>query len=149
MPSSPAQAGTRRLRVDARCSCSTWACRTTLLASPLPQRLVRALCPHCKRPQALEPAQSAALFDDDEASPDNPTTYLPVGCLPCRRTGPYALLPVSAGLRALIRNDMGLAGFSRAAHAEGLCTLRRTALERVAEGLVTIEEVLPVLPSRE
>jgi general secretion pathway protein E len=49
-------------------------------------------------------------------------------------------------LRGLIRADMDLAGFNRAARAEGVRTLRQAGLEKVAQGLTTIEEVLSVLP---
>ena len=73
----------------------------------------------------------------------------------CRRTGYmgriglYELLPLGSRLRALITRDMDLAAFSRAARGEGLRTLRRTGLEKVAAGLTTIEEVLSVLPPAE
>ncbi|RBK24050.1 type II/IV secretion system protein, partial [Xanthomonas oryzae pv. oryzae] len=73
----------------------------------------------------------------------------------CRRTGYlgrvglYELLPVTPHLRTLIRPDTELASFSQAARGEGLRTLRRTGLEKVAAGLTTIEEVLSVLPPRE
>ncbi|MGH8036303.1 MAG: GspE/PulE family protein [Stenotrophomonas sp.] len=127
-----------------------------LLASTLngilAQRLVRTLCPHCKVPKALSAAQWAVLADADEALPQAPTPYAPAGCLDCRRTGYlgrvglYELLPLGSRLRGLIRADMDLAGFSRAARAEGLRTLRRAGLEKVAAGLTTIEEVLTVLP---
>ncbi|GHH61027.1 GspE/PulE family protein [[Pseudomonas] boreopolis] len=121
----------------------------------LAQRLVRTLCPHCKRPHALDDADWAALREPGEALPARVTTYAPAGCLECRRTGYlgrvglYELLPVTPALRALIRADMDLASFSRAARGEGLRTLRRTGLEKVAEGLTTIEEVLSVLPPAE
>jgi len=121
----------------------------------LAQRLVRTLCPHCKRPHPLSDADWSAIREPGEALPELVTTYAPVGCLECRRTGYmgrvglYELLPVTAALRALIRADMDLAGFSRAARGEGLRTLRRTGLEKVAEGLTTIEEVLSVLPPKE
>jgi general secretion pathway protein E len=127
-----------------------------LLASTLngilAQRLVRTLCPHCKVPKALSAAQWAVLADANEALPQAPTPYAPAGCLDCRRTGYlgrvglYELLPLGSRLRGLIRADMDLAGFSRAARAEGLRTLRRAGLEKVAAGLTTIEEVLTVLP---
>ena len=42
-----------------------------------------------------------------------------------------------------------LAGFAAGARAEGMRTLRRAGLEKVAEGLTTIEEVRSVLPPRE
>lgn len=118
----------------------------------LAQRLVRTLCPHCKVPKPLNAAQWAVLADADEALPESPTPYAPAGCLDCRRTGYmgrvglYELLPLSSRLRGLIRADMDLAGFNRAARAEGVRTLRRAGLEKVAAGLTTIEEVLSVLP---
>ncbi|MGN7836746.1 GspE/PulE family protein [Stenotrophomonas sp. 22385] len=118
----------------------------------LAQRLVRTLCPHCKVPRPLSAVQWAALADADEALPESPTPYAPAGCLDCRRTGYmgrvglYELLPLTSRLRGLIRADMDLAGFSRAARAEGVRTLRRAGLEKVAAGLTTIEEVLSVLP---
>lgn len=117
----------------------------------LAQRLVRTLCPHCKVPKPLSAAQWAVLADADEALPESPTPYAPAGCLDCRRTGYmgrvglYELLPLSSRLRGLIRADMDLAGFNRAARAEGVRTLRRAGLEKVAAGLTTIEEVLSVL----
>lgn len=121
----------------------------------LAQRLVRTLCHHCKRPCKLTDTDWAVLRDAEEALPDAITSYEPVGCLECRRTGYlgrvglYELLPISPRLRTLIRADMDLAGFSRVARGDGLRTLRRTGLEKVAEGLTTIEEVLSVLPPTE
>ncbi|KRG63211.1 type II secretion system protein E [Stenotrophomonas humi] len=121
----------------------------------LAQRLVRTLCPHCKVPDALSDADWAPLRDAHEALPDVVTAYAPVGCLECRRTGYmgrvglYELLPLGSRLRALITRDMDLAAFNRAARHEGLRTLRRTGLEKVAAGLTTIEEVLSVLPPSE
>ena len=121
----------------------------------LAQRLVRTLCPHCKRPHVLSDDDWAVLREPGEALPKTLDVHAPVGCLECRRTGflgrvgLYELLPVTPRLRTLIRADMDLAGFSRAAHGEGLRTLRRTGLEKVAQGLTTIEEVLSVLPPKE
>ncbi|HYG06357.1 MAG TPA: GspE/PulE family protein [Stenotrophomonas sp.] len=121
----------------------------------LAQRLVRTLCPHCKRPQPLSEHDWAAIREPGEALPEVLDTHAPVGCLECRRTGflgrvgLYELLPVTGRLRGLIRSDMDLASFSRAARGDGLRTLRRTGLEKVAQGLTTIEEVLSVLPPKE
>ncbi len=121
----------------------------------LAQRLVRTLCPHCKRADVLDDEDWAPLRDGNEALPDAIHACAPVGCLECRRTGYlgriglYELLPLGPRLRSLIRADMDLAGFSHAARAEGLRTLRRTGLEKVAQGLTTIEEVLSVLPPAE
>lgn len=121
----------------------------------LAQRLVRTLCVHCKRPHTLSEADWAAIQEPGEALPEVLTVHAPVGCLECRRTGYlgrvglYELLPVTPRLRSLIRADTDLASFSQAARGDGLRTLRRTGLEKVAAGLTTVEEVLSVLPPRE
>jgi len=118
----------------------------------LAQRLVRTLCPHCKQPDDLQPSDWEVLADGQMAYPDAATPHRPVGCLECRRTGflgrvgLYELLPLGSRLRSRIRQDMDLADFSRAARAEGLRTLRQAGLEKVAQGLTTIEEVLSVVP---
>ena len=100
----------------------------------------------------LDDEDWAPLRDGNEALPDAIHACAPVGCLECRRTGflgrigLYELLPLGSRLRGQIRADMDLAGFTRAARTEGLRTLRQAGLEKVAQGLTTIEEVLSVLP---
>ncbi|NLW95680.1 GspE/PulE family protein [Luteimonas wenzhouensis] len=121
----------------------------------LAQRLVRTLCPHCKAPRPLAPEAWRALFPGPDAPPIPTGTCGPVGCLECRKTGYlgrvgiYELMPVTPRLRALVRPDMELAAFTRAAVGEGLRTLRVAAAEKVARGLTTVEEVLTVLPPTE
>ena len=124
------------------------------LTGVLAQRLVRTLCPHCKRPQAVEPGGWEALLGADAPAPEGDTMG-PVGCLECRKTGYlgrvglYELMPITPALRKLVRPDMELAGFSRAAQSGGLRPLRAAGAAKVAQGLTTIEEVLTVLPPRD
>ena len=121
----------------------------------LAQRLLRTLCPHCKAPRRLSPEAWHALMPGPHAPPVPTTANGPVGCLECRNTGYlgrvgiYELMPVTPLLRALIRPDMELAAFTRAAVGEGLRTLRVAGAEKVAQGLTTVEEVLTVLPPTE
>ena len=121
----------------------------------LAQRLVRTLCPHCKQPRKLSGETWHALLPGPHPPPVPDTAYGPVGCLECRNTGYlgrvgiYELMPVTPLLRALIRPDMELAAFTRAAVGEGLRTLRVAGAEKVAQGLTTVEEVLTVLPPQE
>ena len=58
-------------------------------------------------------------------------------------------MPLTPQLRAMIRADMDLAAFTRAARIQGMRTLRDAGLDMVARGLTTIEEVVSVLPPRE
>jgi general secretion pathway protein E len=121
----------------------------------LAQRLVRTLCPHCKVPRAPSAEAWSALLPGTLAQPLPAAACAPVGCLECRNTGflgrvgLYELMPVTARLRALVRPDMELAGFSRAAQEDGLRTLRLAGAQKVAQGLTTVEEVLTVLPPSE
>ena len=130
-----------------------------LLASTLngvlAQRLVRTLCPHCKRPQSLAREAWRALLQDDQAPPLLDNACAAVGCLECRRTGYlgrvglYELLPISPLLRSLIRPNMDLSAFSAAAIGEGLRPLRMAGVDKVAQGLTTVEEILSILPPHE
>ena len=118
----------------------------------LAQRLVRTLCPHCRAPKPLSAEAWHALLPGPHPPPVPTTANGPVGCLECRNTGYlgrvgiYELMPVTPALRALIRPDMELAAFTRAAVGDGLRTLRMAGAEKVAQGLTTVEEVLTVLP---
>ncbi|MDH5822057.1 GspE/PulE family protein [Luteimonas sp. RD2P54] len=120
----------------------------------LAQRLVRTLCPHCRQPREVPDEAWQALLGDGARPPPGETQGA-VGCLECRNTGYlgrvglYELMPVTPALRARIRPDMELAGFTAAARQGGLRTLRDAAAAKVAQGLTTVEEVLTVLPPRE
>ncbi len=130
-----------------------------LLASTLngvlAQRLVRTLCPHCKQPQPVPREAWRALLQRDQAPPVIDNAHVAVGCLECRRTGflgrvgLYELLPISPALRRLIKPEMVLSEFTRAAVDEGMRPLRMAGADKVAEGVTTIEEILSTLPPHE
>ena len=116
------------------------------------QRLVRTLCPHCKRLNAKidEPRWKALCHPWRAEVPSR--VGAPVGCMECRktgflgRTGIYEMFRVSPSLRAMINPSIELAKFSEAALKEGMRPLRLSAAMHVARGLTTVEEVLGVLP---
>src|SRR5690554_2677901 len=120
----------------------------------LAQRLVRTLCPHCKKPAPLDDDGWAVLADGlDIAKPA--TAQAARGCLECRhsgflgRVGLYELLLITPPLRSGIRQDMDQAAFTRACVTDGMQTLRAAGAQKVAQGLTTIAEVLEVLPPPE
>ena len=96
------------------------------------QRLVRKLCPHCKK-----------------LSADG--SYQAVGCENCRSTGYrgrlalHEVLRVDKNLRALILSSRNLDEIRTAALDAGLKTLAFDAHEKVREGLTTFDEVRRVL----
>jgi general secretion pathway protein E len=118
------------------------------------QRLVRTLCPHCKRAGGMraedEAAWSRLVQPWKSAKPSQ--IYHPQGCLECRRTGYqgrlglYEILTMTQDLKALISEDMDLARLRDQAAKEGMKPLRISGARKIAAGLTTIEEVMKVAP---
>lgn len=121
------------------------------LAGVVAQRLVRTLCPYCKREAMQDPHEWNALTHGWPL-PVPAKVCAPVGCLECRntgymgRTGIYEMMPMSPCLRALISAQLDLGNFGQTALSEGMRPLRISAAEQVARGITTVQEVLAVLP---
>jgi general secretion pathway protein E len=116
------------------------------------QRLVRTLCPHCKRCDGeVDPIRWQALTHPWTIEPPK-RIGAAVGCLECRktgfmgRTGIYEMLKLTPTLRARIHPNVELAAFTEVALKEGMRPLRISAAAHVARGVTTLEEVLGVLP---
>lgn len=115
------------------------------------QRLVRTLCPHCKRKSAVSETKWHALVAPWQL-PTPAEVYQPVGCLECRNTGYlgrqgiYEILPLSPAIQAQIQTGADLAAIQSRAVKEGMRFLRIAGAEQVAAGNTTIEEVLRVAP---
>ncbi|MEB2644331.1 GspE/PulE family protein [Pseudomonas canadensis] len=105
--------------------------KATLLGV-MAQRLVRVLCPHCKR----------TLGEVHEA----------VGCVECRhsgyrgRAGVYEIMVLNQALKMLITPGADVQALRQAAIAQGMCSLRMAGLHKVETGLTTMAEVLRVTP---
>ena len=127
--------------------------QSTLLGV-MAQRLVRTLCPYCKKSEPLKSEEEAtwnALVSPWKSA--TPTSvYRPVGCLECRRTGYqgrlglYEILLMSPEVKALLGPDTDIAKLREQAMREGMKPLRVSGARKVAAGLTTIEEVLKNAP---
>ena len=101
------------------------------LLGVLAQRLVRKLCPVCKK-------------KDDHGR------YHPVGCKECSntgykgRTGVYELMTVDDPVRALIHGRAAESQILAAAEVAGLRSMREDGQRLVDEGITSLEEVLRV-----
>ena len=121
------------------------------LAGVMAQRLVRVLCPHCKKP-ATQDVDAWRVLTHGWDLPPPERVHEPAGCLECRntgflgRTGVYEMIRISARLRAMVSTNLDLAGFATVALEEGMQPLRISAAAQVARGLTTVPEVLAVLP---
>ncbi|MDD2240864.1 MAG: GspE/PulE family protein [Kiritimatiellae bacterium] len=113
------------------------------------QRLVRRLCPECKRPWKLEmPFLEHVGFPIEQLSEG--TICEPVGCETCRgtgysgRTGIYEILLVSDAIRQMVVEHQSAADIKTNALQNGMRTLRTDGWRKVLAGITTLEEVLRV-----
>ncbi|MGH8372151.1 MAG: GspE/PulE family protein, partial [Gammaproteobacteria bacterium] len=121
------------------------------LLGVIAQRLVRTLCPHCRKQTELPDEQWQALVAPWKArKPAH--VYMAVGCLECRNTGYkgrigiYEMLNLSPKLKQLLTDHFEDDALRQAAIREGMKPLRLRGAQKVAEGVTTIEEVLRVVP---
>jgi len=111
------------------------------------QRLVRRICPNCKTPDNVSPqVLSDAGFTPEEAS--TVRVYKGRGCNHCSNRGYkgrvalYEVMEVTEELRNLILVGASALELRRQAVEQGMITLRRSGLIKVAGGVTTIEEVM-------
>ena len=112
----------------------------------LAQRLIRMLCPVCKR--AYRPADDE--LRESGLRPDmhrNSIFYMSVGCDACNHTGYrgrtaiHELLDLTDNIREMIVERRPGSEVRRAAEAEGLTGLRDSALQKVFNGISTLHEI--------
>jgi type IV pilus assembly protein PilB len=115
------------------------------------QRQVRRLCLRCRRTIKVEPSLLVAAGLPPE-SPLPEVLHVPGGCEVCQGTGHDGriliceTLPVTPSLQELILAGATARKLQEAAVGEGMKTMRRSALERVCEGLISLDEVLLSIP---
>jgi type IV pilus assembly protein PilB len=113
------------------------------------QRLVRRVCSKCKVDITAE-VPSKTLIDIGFA-PDVIGTFQVFkgkGCAHCNgtgykgRVGLYEVMEISEGIRDLIMVGATAVEIKRKALEEGMLTLRLSGLEKIKNGVTTVEEVL-------
>jgi len=115
------------------------------------QRLVRILCPHCKRKTEVE-MDGWKLLTAPWKMKTPKNSYGPTGCLECRdtgflgRAGVYELLPMNDPIKAMIDDTVDIGHLRIKAMKDGMKTLRLSGAQKIGAGLTTVEEVLRVAP---
>jgi len=114
------------------------------------QRLVRTLCPYCKRPMREIDEDAFLRFGFTEEEIRSSTFYEPVGCEKCNGVGYkgriaiFEALPFTKAIQHIIMRsgeDIDEEAIREQAIKEGMLTLRAAGRERMKEGLTTLEEV--------
>jgi type IV pilus assembly protein PilB len=115
----------------------------------LAQRLARRICNECK--EEVKVAEQTLIdlgFTPEEARSGQ--CYKGKGCARCNGTGYkgrvalYEVMSLSETMKELILNGVSTAELKKAAINEGMNTLRKSGIQKIKEGVSTLEEILRV-----
>ena len=120
------------------------------LRGVISQRLVRKICPHCKRAYKppIEELEALGLPQDDST-----VFYRGEGCPECHHTGyigrraALEILVVNSKLGHLIGRGAETEELSAAARENGFVTMRESCQHLVLSGITTVEEAARVITS--
>ncbi len=110
------------------------------------QRLVKVLCPKCKEP--YEPQMGKGRMDDLLIEEGIDLAYRPKGCEDCNYSGYkgrvaiHEILVVDDEIRRLISSRADSQEIKAVAVERGMTTLWKAALDKVKDGITSIEEAV-------
>jgi type IV pilus assembly protein PilB len=110
------------------------------------QRLGRRLCGECKIEDDLpDEVLLSEGFTRDDLGQDNFKIYKAVGCEKCvggykGRVGIYQVMTISEEMGRLIMGGANSLDLADQARKEGVDDLRRSALKKIMQGLISLEE---------
>jgi type IV pilus assembly protein PilB len=120
------------------------ATSTVLVAA---QRLIRRVCSNCKAPSEVPPQTLVSIgFTPEEAK--TVQVMKGKGCERCNgtgykgRTACVEVMEISDEIRELILSGASSIEIKRKANEEGMISLRKSGLQKIKDGLTSIEEVL-------
>ncbi len=111
------------------------------------QRLVRRLCPNCKK-KVYATEEQKVLLNVDPAK--KVVIYEPCGCNECDNTGfkgrigVYEIMEITPKLKPYISRKASAEEIKEVALSEGMNTLRMSATKLVFEGITSISEMVRV-----
>jgi type II secretory ATPase GspE/PulE/Tfp pilus assembly ATPase PilB-like protein len=117
------------------------------LEAVLAQRLVRLLCPHCRK---VDTTPESHVYRTKLGISPKAEVYCAVGCRECRNTGYHGRRAIfewmdsSSEIRSLILKNGSTDAIRDSARRAGMKTLSEDGRRLVEEGITTIEEVLSV-----
>jgi len=130
------------------------------LSTCVAQRLVRTLCPYCKKKIKPDKEIEKIILKEIEKLPEvikkeitipkNIEIYQPVGCKKCNQTGYlerigiFEVLTMTKELAEIILKEPSEAKITEEAKRQGMVTMQQDGILKVLEGITTIEEVLRV-----
>ncbi len=125
---------------------------SSTLLGVMAQRLVRTLCPHCKKPGDAPDEEAWRMLTAPFRADLPQQTQMAMGCLECRMTGYfgrmglYEIMTLTPSLRRLIHAEAEDGKIRDQAYKEGMKPLRVSGAVKIAAGLTTVDEVVKVAP---
>ncbi|MFH1259820.1 MAG: ATPase, T2SS/T4P/T4SS family [Elusimicrobiota bacterium] len=117
----------------------------------LGQRLIRVICPECKKEHKLEAEDKEKLRKEAKLlgiDVDKISVYKGKGCFSCKHTGYKGrttiveLLVVDQALKKIIIQKPSHAQIFKVAQEQGMISIREDGLKKVFHGITTLDEVL-------
>jgi general secretion pathway protein E len=125
---------------------------SSTLLGVMAQRLVRTLCPNCKKPSDPPDEETWRMLTAPFRAELPQHTHMAGGCLECRMTGYfgriglYEIMTLTPSLRKLIHAEAEDGKIREQAFKEGMKPLRVSGAMKIATGLTTVDEVVKVAP---
>lgn len=122
---------------------------TSSVKAVIAQRLVRTLCPNCREPYFLGEGDIRG-FRINQTDLVGKTVYRAVGCPDCFNTGYsgrqgiFEIMEVNDALKLVILATSDANAIKAEALEQGMTTLRHCGIEKLLEGVTTVEEVMRV-----
>jgi type IV pilus assembly protein PilB len=111
------------------------------------QRLIRRICKDCKKEHPT-PAEALVEIGFSPEEVGKMKTYKGKGCASCNdtgykgRIGLYEVMEITDEIRELILNGASSLELRKKSIEDGMITLRESGLQKIRNGVTTIEEVL-------
>lgn len=108
------------------------------------QRLIRRLCPHCRKPRAMSTTEALTLGRPELAGE---TVYDPAGCVSCAgrgyagRIGLFEMLPCNEELAEIVAAGGSEGAICENARQRGLSLLADDGVSKICNGTTTVAEV--------
>lgn len=119
------------------------------LSLALAQRLVRKLCPYCRKKVKLN-RETKKIIGDEIKTAKTSYIYEPKGCKRCNnigysgRIGVFEILEMTDQLGQVILKEPSETKIQEEAKRQGMITMKQDGILKVLEGVTSLEEVLRV-----
>lgn len=120
------------------------------LLAIIAQRLVRVLCPHCKKEAEIS-GETRRKWESLLGSYSIPRSYTAEGYERCKKTGYkgrigiFELIEINEKIRSLIADDISDSALRKSLRDEGFSSLINDGISKIEQGITTPEELLRVV----